>query len=108
MKIGKIYYGALQYIDGLIRLSDKKFHMLNKKQKIDFFKLFFLNSLLVNSDNMDEIYFTKEESIIFLDYCEAGVDIPLFNIDKLTIGNKIILCLNLLRKLNLITNQDIF
>lgn len=82
VKIGETYYGALQYIDGLIRLSNKNFHMLNKNQKIEFLKHLFLNSYFVNSDIMGEIYLTKEGSIVSLDYGEAGVDIPLFNIDK--------------------------
>lgn len=98
VKIGEIYYGALLYIDGLVRLSNKNFHMLNKNQKIEFLKHLFLNSYLVNSDIVGEIYLTKEESIISLDYGEAGVDIPLFNIDKRTIGEKNVLMFTFLKK----------
>lgn len=98
VKIGEIYYGALQYIDELIRLSDKNFHMLNKNQKIEFLKHLFLNSYLVNSDIVGEIFLTKEGAIVSLDYGEAGVDIPLFNIDKRTMGEQNVLMSTFLKK----------
>ena len=48
--------------------------MLNKNQKIEFLKHLFLNSYLVNSDIMGEIFFSKEGSIVSLDYDDAWVD----------------------------------
>lgn len=98
VKIGETYYGALKYINGMVRLSNKNFNMLNKNQKIEFLKHLFLNSYLVNSDIMGEIYLTKEGSIVSLDYGEAGVDIPLFNIDKRTIEEQNVFMSTFLKK----------
>ena len=72
--------------------------MLNKNQKIEFLKHLFLNSYLVNSDIVGEIFLTKEGLIVSLDYGEAGVDIPLFNIDKRTMGEQNVLMSTFLKK----------
>lgn len=98
VKIGKTYYGALKYVDGLIRLGMKNYNILNKGQKLDFLKHLFLNSYLMNSDIMGEIYLTKEGLIVSLDYGEAGVDIPLFNIDKRKTEEQSILMSSFLKK----------
>ena len=98
VKIGETYYGALKYVDGLIRLGSKNYHILNKGQKISFLKHLFLNLCLMNSDIMGEIYLTKEGTIFSLDYGEAGVDIPLFNIDKRTEEEQSMLLSSFLKK----------
>lgn len=52
----------------------------------------------MNSDIMGAIYLTKEGTIISLDYGEAGVDIPLFNIDKRTEEEQSMLLSSFLKK----------
>lgn len=93
VKICETYYGALKYVDGLISLGRKNYHILNKGQKISF-----LNLCLMNSDIMGEIYLTKEGTIVSLDYGEAGVDIPLFNINKRTEEEQSMLLSSFLKK----------
>jgi len=76
-----IYYGALKYIDGLKRIGDKNFSILNKEQKNVYIEHLLLNFLLSNSDN-GEIYLTKDGNIISLDYGDAGLDMFLFNLNN--------------------------
>lgn len=83
VKILDTHYGALRYIPGLKLLGKKNFHTLNKIQKLEFLNHLFINYYLVNSDIMGEIYLTKDGRIVSLDYGEAGVDIPIYNIDKM-------------------------
>ena len=52
----------------------------------------------MNSDIMGAIYLTKEGTIVSLDYGEAGVDIPLFNIDKRTEEEQSLLLSSFLKK----------
>ncbi len=92
------YYGALLYIDGLTLITNKKYKSLNKQEKINFLKHLFLNIFLANEDLSGEIYLTKEGKIVSLDYGEAGISIPLLNLDKRNEEEKNILMSCLLKK----------
>ncbi len=98
IKMNECYYGALLYIDGLTLIKNKKYKSLNKQQKIDFLKHLFLNIFLTNEDLSGEIYLTKEDKIVSLDYGEAGISIPLLNLDKRDEEEKNILMSCLLKK----------
>ena len=76
------YYGALKYFEGLTRIGRKNYKILSKKQKGEFLKHLFLNAFLDNEDINGEIYLTKDGKVVSLDYGEAGVRIPLFNLHK--------------------------
>lgn len=76
------HYGALRYIEGLTRLGKKNYKLLSKEQKIEFLKHLFLNTFFDNEDIGGEIYLTQDGKVLSLDYGDAGVKLPLFNIDK--------------------------
>lgn len=61
-------------------------------------KHLFLNIFLTNEDLSGEIYLTKEDKIVSLDYGEAGISIPLLNLDKRDEEEKNILMSCLLKK----------
>lgn len=76
------HYGALRYIEGLTRIYKKDYKFLIKKQKIEYLKHLFINAFFANDDIDGEIYLTKDGNVVSLDYGEAGVSIPLLDIDK--------------------------
>jgi len=76
------HYGAIRYIEGLTRIYKKDYKFLNKEQKIDYLKHLFINAFFANDDIDGEIYLTKDGNVVSLDYGEAGVGIPLLDIDK--------------------------
>lgn len=76
------HYGALRYIEGLTRIYKKDYKFLNKEQKIEYLKHLFINAFFANDDINGEIYLTKDGNVVSLDYGEAGVGIPLLDIDK--------------------------
>lgn len=76
------HYGAIRYIEGLTRIYKKDYKFLNKEQKIKYLKHLFINAFFANDDIDGEIYLTKDGNVVSLDYGEAGVGIPLLDIDK--------------------------
>lgn len=80
--IDGIHYGALRYLDGLTRIYKKDYKFLTKKQKIEYLKHLFINAFFANDDIDGEIYLTKDGNVVSFDYGEAGVSIPLLDIDK--------------------------
>ena len=80
--INGTHYGALKYLDGLKRIGRKNYEMLTKEQKVEFLKHLFLNSFFDNEDISGEIYLTEDGKIVSLDYGDAGIKMPLLNLDK--------------------------
>lgn len=80
--INGAHYGALRYLDCLKQIGRKNYKILSKAQKVEYLKHLFLNTFLDNEDINGEIYLTEDGKIVSLDYGDAGVNIPLLNIDK--------------------------